>query len=186
MKKRLLLVVMMIGLSLPSFSQAQVFGTGQTLRSGRASFGFEPAFLSNGGNNEFYMFFHGGYGIKSGLDMGVKLGVLGPQTYIGADFEWNLRPSNPAISLAVGAHNFIDIGLDGTLNMSFRVNGDVQMFTGLDVDIEFTEPEALTPLWLPIGLELGFRRNVDLVFEVEVGLNDDAWNVIGGGLNFYF
>lgn len=187
MKKRYALILLMILGFISPVARAQVFGTGQTLRSGKASLGLEPVLYSNNsGNDSFYFFLQGGYGLQSGLDLGVKLGLLGPHDYFGADLEWNLRPARPAISLSVGAHQYYNFGLDGTLNLSFPLGRSTHLYTGLDMDVVFVHRETITPYWMPLGFEVAFRRNVGLLLEVELGLNQPAWNIMGGGLNFYF
>ncbi len=81
--KRFLLVFAALALSFSSFSQ--VFNTGQTLKPKVFSVGVEPAMLING-SSEFMLFLHGGYGIRRGIDFGVKVGVLGPENYFGGRF----------------------------------------------------------------------------------------------------
>lgn len=187
MKTKLSTLFLIVIFSVPCVLQAQVYGTGQTLRSGRASFGVEPVLYSyRSGDNNFYLFFHGGLGLTSGFDLGARLGVLGNRTYIGGDFEWNLHPRNPAISFSVGVHSFHNVGLDGTVNISFASARGLQMYSGLDTDVIFTDPGTRTPIWLPVGFVFPFRRSVELLLEAEVGLNDDAWTILGGGVNFYF
>ncbi|HKJ69032.1 MAG TPA: hypothetical protein VKA68_13820 [bacterium] len=187
MKTKLASLVMIVIFSVPCVLQAQVYGTGQTLRSGRASFGVEPVVYSyRNGNSDFYLFFHGGLGLTSGFDLGARLGVLGNRTYFGGDFEWNLHSRNPAISLGVGVHSFHNVGLDGTVNISFASTRGLQMYSGLDMDVTFTDPGTRTPIWLPVGFAFPFRQTVEMLLEVEVGLNDEAWTILGGGVNFYF
>lgn len=171
-------------------TQAQVFNTGQTLRKGVFSLGVEPTLHINGGADGFILFTHAGYGIKSGMDLGIKAG-LGAPNYFGADMEFALGRRS---SLAVGAHNFNSFGLDGTFNFVIPINNDTRFFTGLDVDINFIETkdnngddktEIDMPFWIPIGLEVGLSSDMNLIFESEIGLNG-GYHVIGGGLNFYF
>ena len=89
--------------------------------------------------------------------------------------------------------------LDGTMNFTFSLNRLVHFYSGIDLNVEFDEvdkynsntqrPETVTetivPLWLLAGAEIGFRKNVTLLFEVEISLNDDAYNILSGGINFY-
>lgn len=162
--------------------QAQVFNTATTLKKNSFSIGIEPLIHIDGGNDGFMLFFHGGYGIKSGIDFGLKIGA-GETTYFGADLEWALGKN---ISLTTGAHDFGDFGLDGALNFSFPITGGVDLYSGVDMDINFGENEVYLPVWIPIGLEIGLRSNLSFLFESEIGLTDPAYHVIGGGLNFYF
>jgi len=179
MKKLFIIPLLVI---LTQFSFGQVFNTGQTLKAKTFSVGFEPAVLING-SNEFMLFLHGGYGLRSGIDFGLNVGVLGPETYIGADVEFAIAKR---ISLAVGAHDFGVFGLDGTLNFTIPIKSGVRLFSGLDLDVNFPEPETQFLLWLPVGLDIGIKKNMSFILEAEIGLTDPAYHLIGGGLNFYF
>jgi hypothetical protein len=186
--KKIILVFVSLAFILQAHSQ--VFNTGQTLKQGTFSLGVEPALHIDGGANGFILFVHGGYGIKSGMDLGLKFG-LGNPNYFGADLEFAL---GNRVSLAVGAHDFGNFGLDGTLNFVIPIKSDIRLFTGLDADINFVETvdnqgdektEIDVPFWIPIGLEVGMSSNMNLIFESEIGLNG-GYHVIGGGLSFYF
>lgn len=177
--KKFLVIIALIAIS--SYSFSQVFNTGQTLKPGKFAIGVEPGVMVNG-NSEFIMFLHGGVGIKRGIDLSVKAGVLGPMDYFGADVEFAL---NRRISFAVGAHQFGDFGLDGTFNITFPIRNDTRIFTGIDSDMNFNQDKTRILLWLPLGVEIGIRKNLNFIFEAEIGLNDPAYHFIGGGLNFY-
>lgn len=178
--KKILIVFLALVVSLSATSQ--VFNTGQTLKPKQFSLGIEPAVLING-NANFIFFLHGGVGITKGVDFGLTLGVLGASNYFGADVEFAIGKH---LSVAAGAHNFGVFGIDGTLNATFPIRKDVRIFTGLDTDINFPANDTQLLLWLPIGVEIGMRSNMSFIFEAEIGLNNPAYSLIGGGLNFYF
>lgn len=177
--KRLALISLLVFTVLAA--TGQVFNTSSTLGRNNFSLGLEPTVHVDGPGDGFMMFFHAGYGIKSGIDLGIKLGA-GNTTYFGADLEWHL---GKIVSITTGAHNFGDFGLDGSFNLAFPVKGDVDIFTGLDMDLIFAD-DVLVPLWLPVGVEIGMARNITFILEAQVGLTDPAWHVIGGGVAFYF
>lgn len=178
--RKLIVAFLLVASSLISFSQ--VFNTGQTLKKGNFSAGFEPVVIMNGGT-DFILFVHGGYGLTKGVDFGVSIGVLGPDNYIGADVEFALARWT---SVAVGAHHFGSFGLDGTFNFTFPIRKDVRVFTGADLDVNFNTDKTRFLLWLPVGVEVGLRKNMSFIFEASIGLTDPAYHLIGGGLNFYF
>ena len=187
MKKIFLIIV---AIAFTANVQAQVFNTGQTLKQGVFSLGVEPAVLVNG-SEDFMLFAHAGYGVKSGVDMGVKYGFGNPH-YFGADLEFAL---GKRVSLSVGAHNFSNFGLDGTLNFVIPIKSDLRLYGGFDTDMNFVkttnnEGEESTELqslfWIPVGLEVGLSNTMSLLFESEIGLNDNAYHLFGGGLSFYF
>ena len=162
--------------------QAQYFNTASTLKKNSFSIGLEPAILIYESGNEFMLFFHGGYGIKNGIDLGLHLGA-GNTTYFGADLEWALGNH---FSFTTGAHNFGDFGLDAALNASFGITGDVDLFTGLDMDVVFGKNETFLPIWLPLGVEIKLKSKMSFILETEIGISDAAYHLIGGGIAFYF
>jgi hypothetical protein len=169
-------IVIMVSLS------AQVFNTSSTLKRGQFSAGFEPGIYINGGN-DFNLFLHGGAGITNSADFGLKLGVLGDNVYIGGDVEFRL---GKIFSLSAGAHSWGDFGLDATGLFTFKIGNSINIYTGLDLDIEFINDDIYFPLMLPIGLEIPLKSNILFVFESEIRLSDTGYNFIGGGLNFVF
>lgn len=179
MKKVLSFLLLLL---IVSSSFSQVFNTGQTLKPKTFSLGIEPGVMING-SSDFMLFLYGGYGIKQGIDFSVKAGFLGTTDYFGADVEFALPYR---MSFAVGAHQFGDFGLDGALNITFPIKNDIRFSSGLDLDVNFNDDKTRFLLWLPLGLEIGIRKNMSFIFEAEIGLTDPAYNFIGGGLNFYF
>lgn len=170
----------LILLGICSISFGQVFNTGQTLKPKAFSVGIEPAVVIGG--PDFILFLHGGYGLTKGIDFGLTVGVLGPGEYFGADVEFAMGKN---FSLAAGAHHYGVFGLDGTFNITFPIRQDVRLFTGADLDVNFGNDIDFL-LWLPVGVEIGLRKNMSFIFEAEIGLTKPAYHLIGGGLNFYF
>lgn len=181
MAKRIFILI--AALSLSFAANAQVFNTGKTLKSGGWSFGIEPTLLIRNSYEDFNLFIHGGYGITSGVDFGLKAGFLGDESYFGGDVEFGI---GRAFSLAVGAHHYGEFGLDACLLGTIDARKGFDVYLGLDVDAIFTEPEVTFPVWLPLGVEIFLRNRTSFMFEAEIGLNDPAYHVIGGGVNFYF
>ncbi len=173
--------ILSLFLAVAGTSSGQVFTTGQTLKPGAFSLGIEPAVLVNG-NADFILFLHGGVGIKKGIDFAARAGVLGSSTYFGGDVEFALPKR---MSLTFGAHQFGDFGLDGTWNITFPIKNDIRLTSGIDADINFSEPETQFLLWIPVSLEIGIKKNMSFIFEAEIGLTDPAYHFIGGGFNFY-
>lgn len=178
MKKYSLLLVLFFTAFI---ANAQIFNTNHTLGRGDFSLGIQPAILVDGPTNGM-LFLHGEAGLKPGLDFGLKLGVLHDQTYFGANLQFGL---SKAFVLSAGAHNWGDFGLDATIIGNLPIGSSADLYAGLDLDINFTEPETTLPLFLPIGVNVGLRSNIDFVFEAEIALNDPAYNLIGIGFNFY-
>jgi hypothetical protein len=186
MKVKILMAVFLI-LFMFSGLQAQVLENAGVLRSGKMNLG---VFLVDFENDDMGIFVQGGYGLGPGYDLDIQLGLGYSETYIGADIEWLLKAGKPAISVTAGAHSFGDIGLDGTLNLTFPLNRQVDLYTGLDLDVNFVdvgdEKETMVPIWVPLGVEIAVGSKIDLLFEFEIDVNDDAWTIVGGGVNFSF
>jgi hypothetical protein len=164
---------------------AQVFGTAQTLKSGKFSIGVNPV-IYDLGDNEEGIFGHVGLGLSPGLDLGFKLGLgVGDETYLGLDLEWVLRRLSPYISISAGAHTWGDIGIDGTFNLTVPLSRQVSLYTGLDMDVVFADDDTHIPLWIPVGIDVALRKKMALLIEVEIKVNDEAYNIFGAGLNFY-
>jgi hypothetical protein len=176
MKKLLIICLGFITLT----SNAQVFNTSSTLKRGQFSAGFEPGLYISGGS-DFTLFLHGGAGITSGTDLGIKVGLLDGATYIGGDVEFAL---GKRFSISAGAHSWGEFGLDGTALFTFPLKKGVHLFTGLDADIEIAD-DVNVPLWIPLGIEIGMGNNMGFIFESEINLIDGN-HFLGGGLNFYF
>lgn len=188
MKKIVLSLVLLIAVI--STSKAQVlFSTAQTLGSGNWSLGINPVIAAEG-NNDFALFFHGGYGLGNNSDLGLKLGFGWNDAYVGLDYEKTLMAGKPSVSLSGGAHFFHYFGLDLGAQVTFPIN-NVRLTTGLDMDFVFGEDgngdlEMWAPLWLPLSLEVYLKKNFSLVFEGNIKLTDRAWTTVGGGINVYF
>jgi hypothetical protein len=177
MKKKVLiaLFVLITGLS----ANAQIFNNGQALRPEAISLGIEPVVL----NNDFMLFLHGGIGLSSGVDFGVKAGFLGGTNYFGADIEFAI---GNWVSIGGGAHSFGSFGLDGTLLATLPIGNGARISSGLDMDINFPGNDADFLLWLPIIAEIGLRQGLVFILEAEVALTAPAYHLFGGGLCFYF
>jgi hypothetical protein len=193
MKKQLF--VLAIFLLISSFSFSQVFSTGQTLKPKKWSVGVEPAVLLPGGDSEFMLFGHAGYGLKKGIDLGLKVGFLSDyDEYIGGDVEFAI---SRYFSVMGGAHQFGDFGLDANILGTYPIRSDVRISSGFDIDIVFVDKyndrgeedgvEAKLVGWIPISLEVGLKKNLAFIFEAMINVTGDVYDYhfIGGGVNIY-
>jgi len=178
--KKIFITLLLIASGILSVN-AQVFNTGQTLKSGTLAIGINPLFY---GDN-FGSFFYGEYGIMQGMDMRLKMGLGYGSNYFGADMEWSLISSKPYISLTAGGHIQDEVGIDGTLNLSFPIGSTVTLYSGMDMDIVFAN-DVQMPGWIPIGMEVGIRNNLSILLEGDIGILNNPPSIFNGGLNFYF
>ena len=162
-------------------SSAQVFQTAYTLKPRAFALGINPAMA----HSNFALFLHGGYGLKQGMDLGMKLGIGWGDPYLGADFKWTMSVGMPAIAISAGVHFHHNPGFDGTLNITFPLNSSTRLYSGLDADIIFAH-NILMPIWIPVGLEVGIRQGMSVILEGSLGVTSYAPHIINGGVVFYF
>lgn len=171
-------------------AQDGVFSDARTLSHNKFSFGVQPVIYTEFNNDEFMLILRGAYGIQPGLSLHGKVGVLREQTYVGGHLEYMLagEPSDPlSFSLLGGVYGFDDVGLKfgGVLSKQL---GAFSLYSGISFEPLFTEPDELTPLLLPIGLDIPLAGGTNLVFEADIALNNDAelYEALHFGANFYF
>ncbi len=175
-------------ISLIAFScnliNAQVFGTAEVLSKNKGNFGILPTIYEYNGNSDMILFLQGGYGLSKGIDLGLKLGVLSEETYFGMDVEFAIRKN---LSLSGGCHINDVLGLDFTGLYTFNLNNYAKLTSGLDIDI-MTENDHTIAMWLPLNLEVDIKKNLVFIFEADIDtkLIDDSYNIISGGIQFYF
>lgn len=183
MKKLIFLIALF---TLTASLQAQLFNTGRLLKQGTVSLGINPAIYSIGNSRNTVINIHGGYGLSRFVDVAIRYIVQDGSDYIGADFEWLIRKGyRMDVSLVTGAHVQDDMGLDGTLCISFPVTDYATLFTGVDVDLEL-ESDIQHYTWLPIGVEVDWRNRVSIILEGDLPMSEWAWNILGGGVIVYF
>lgn len=173
-------------------SFGQLFSTGQTMKPKKWSVGVEPSILLNG-SSEFMLFAHAGYGLKKGIDLGLKVGFLSDyDEYIGGDIEFAI---GRYFSVMGGAHHFGDFGVDGNILGTYPIRNDVRITSGFDFDLNFIDKydnngdkdgkDTQFIGWIPISLEIGIKKNMAFIFEAMINITDAGYHFIGGGLNFY-
>jgi len=174
-------ITVVICLFFMTYIFGQVFNTATTMKKGKIALGLNPAYYSD----NLGLFLHGNLGIVSGVDLAVKYGFLDGSDYIGADLEWALLKSKPDISLTTGAHVTNDFALDLSANLSFPVKGGITLYTGVDTDLCFNNDIDLL-FWIPAGIDIKIRKQLSLLLEGEIPVNDPAFPIIDGGVMFYF
>lgn len=160
---------------------AQTFNDLQKLKPGKISLGIEPAFILNG-NNHMFLMLHGALGVTKGVDLGLSYGTLGASEYFKANVK---MARNNNFSLALGVHKYGVYGFDATLLARLPISQSVRLFTGIDSAINIYDDSAHLLLWFPVGMEVGIRKGISLIFDAEIGLTQHAYNIIGLGFNFY-
>lgn len=168
-------------------AQDGVFSDAQALERSEWSLGIQPAIYTEL-NNDLMLIFRGAYGLRSDITFHGKVGVLRDETYAGGHFLYQVagEPEDPmAISLLFGAYSFGDIGLKLGSVISKQI-GTVSIYSGLTYEPLFSDP-ALTPLMLPLGVDIPLGTDTHFLFEADVGINDDgeAYQALHSGVKFY-
>jgi hypothetical protein len=157
------------------------------LKPGDFSFGINPVIFEGFDISNTVINLHGGYGLGKHVDLSMRYSVYyDAKDAFFADFEWAVRKTRfMYVSLVTGAHYRYDMGLDGTLILSFPIRNIAEFYTGVDLDLEFGE-EIEHYTWLPLGIEVSWRRKLSLMLEIDLPMSQWAWNIYGGGLMVYF
>ncbi len=185
LQKRILFLAILLAFALNSL--AQVFNTANLLKPGTFSVGINPVVTDEGIENDIRLNVYGSYGLNQQVDVSIRYRIMEHKDYFGADFEFALhRGRKMDVSLVTGAHVRYDIGLDGTVCVSFPLNYYFTLFTGLDVDLELGNEKTEHFIWIPLGAELKWTRKISAILEVDIPMSNFAWNIFGGGLVFYF
>ncbi len=174
-----------------SISNAQIFSTANLLQNKRVAFSINPVLKTGIVEDDAGMYLHGDLGIGSAMQLGAQLGLGFDETYIGLMVKKSLNRKFPNMSFSGGIHSFGDIGLDFALSISGPMNRLVVLYSGLDLDIDFSEnrrkeSETRFLSWFFLGTEVAVGRNMTFLFEAEIGIADEAYNLFGSGLKLYF
>lgn len=183
MKKIIIAVCTIV--SLHSSLVAQVLNTASTLKPGAFSLTVAPVLFVER-DNDLGLDFGAGVGVGHGVDLAFKMLIQPGKNYFGGDVEFMLLNDVPQISLAFGAHAWNDVGLDGTLNITFPIRHVLSLYTGLDFDAEFYHGGQAFPLWVPVGMEVKVRRHLGIVMEIDVAADHAADSRFSAGMNVYF
>jgi hypothetical protein len=179
MKKQMTILLIIL---LPLNLFAQVFKTRDQLKPGSFSIGINPVLYEK----EAGVFLRGGLGLHENVILGVKYGFVSNENYLGADIQWlAYQADRYAVWLQTGAHDFNDIVVDVSGLLSFQLTRSSNVFTGFDVDLGFGKfNEHFT--WVPVGIEVLFRRNTSFILEMDIPMSHFAWSIFGGGISYYF
>lgn len=179
MVKKTLTLLLICTLSLGAFAQS--FYKSQKLKPKQFHLALEPAVILNG-EAHFMLFMHGGVGLTRGVDFNLSFGTFSHNNYLGANVGFGI---GQYLSASFGAHHFDVFGLDGSLLANYPLRSDIRLFIGGDMHMNLYDQKAHLLVWLPVGIEIGLKKNISFVFETSIGLSKPAYSLIGAGINFY-
>jgi hypothetical protein len=189
-------------LSLPALASAQDFGvlnSAETINRGNVKLEGAPMviFGKNGSDATAGAVVSGGYGFTNRFDVEGRVSFFDRVTFFGADAEYWLWKKKPVdVSIAGGFHygdghgQLNTRGIDLTFLTSGHVAPKLELYGGLDMAFNSIAENRIdgdyTTVHLVPGIEYAISRDIDLVAEVGIGLNEDSHHYVSGGLAFYF
>jgi hypothetical protein len=200
-----LLAALVVGW-LPAAASAQDFGlaeSAETIDKGVLKLRANPMFLfgKEGQGDEAGLAVKLGYGATDRLDIEGGVAFYDNFSFVGADVEYWLvqdRVGRNALDVSViagfhlgnGDRTPDTRGFDLTFLASKRVEERVDLYAGLDFAFESLRgvgtDHSYTPIHLVPGVEYRLTRDIDLIGEIGLGLNDEARHYFTAGLAFYF
>ncbi len=191
---------------LPLSASAQDFGiveSAETIDRGVLKLRANPMFLfgKEAQGDEAGLAVRLGYGVTDRFDIEGGAAFYGDFTFVGADAEYWLVQDSAGrnaldVSVIAGFHlgngdNTPDTrGFDLTFLASKRVEERVDLYAGLDFAFESLRgvgaDHSFTPIHLVPGIEYRVARDIDLIGEIGLGLNDEARHYFSAGLAVYF
>jgi hypothetical protein len=191
---------LVLAVSLPASAAAQDFGvlnSAETINPGNFKFMGTPLVLfgRDDADDDVGIGLSAGYGFTDRFDLEGKLAFFDDLTLIGGDAEYWLVKNRPIdVSVIGGFHVGVSDspldtrGVDFTFLASGFAAPRLELYGGLDFSVNDYDQDGLdgyTTVHLVPGLEFAISPDIDFVAEVGLGLNDDSWHYLAGGLAFY-
>jgi hypothetical protein len=195
-------------LALPAAAQyVGVLQSAETMDRGTFKLMAAPimAFGKEGADDELGIGLRGGYAFTEHFDAEAKVGFFENGTFVGVDGEyWIYRGAQEKpntgfdFSLTGGLHyiigsdnRFDTMGFEITPQLSGHVTPKLELCGALDVSFESIQDapprvdDSFTRLHLVPGIEYSLSDTFDLVAEFGIGINDNSFNYVSGGITFY-
>jgi hypothetical protein len=193
------LLVAALTLLLAPAVQAQNFlmNSAETINQGNFKIsGFPTALLGeDGADNEWGVATRLGYGFTRSLDVEAKAAFFDGLKLLGADAEYWVVKGKTDVSLAAGLHkaDFEGEGADSTAFdfaaiASRKVASRLEAYLGGSLSLESVddaEDSSFTRFYVVPGVEYRLAKDVDLLAEVGIGVNDDSPNYLSFGVSYY-
>ena len=134
-----------------------------------------------------------GYGFTPRFDLEGGLVIGDGVRIVGATAEFNVARNNdfsfsviPGFHVRRGDRTLHTTGIDLLFLGSTHVTPRLDFYGGLDLAFERSDIIDYQTVHLVPGLEYKLHRDVELLAEFDLGLNDDSAHYLSGGLAFYF
>jgi hypothetical protein len=200
---RVVTIALALTLAGNSIAAAQDFGimeSAEIIQTGNFKFTGYPMLIlgEDGAENDVGVVLRGGYGFNDRLDAELGVALYDGSTLLGGNVEVALLKSAPLVggvdlSVRGGAHAVRNdgpdaVGLDLAGILSTRLNRNLELVGSLDFNEHFRDdplPDTNTFHLVP-GVEYRVTRNLDLLAEFGLGLDDEAANYLSAGVSLYF
>lgn len=199
---RFRLLVLSFVLLLPTLSFAQDFGvmeSAETIDRGNFKFRVNPMlfFGNDVADEEQGITFMGGYGFTDKFDVEAGAALYDGVHIFGGNAEfWVMKRKPfdlsiiPGLHIARGDRALDSTGIDLTILASKHMTSRLDLYGGLDFAFESVTDDRVRDanyktVHLVPGVEYKLHRDVDLLAEIGIGLNDPAANYFSAGIAFY-
>jgi hypothetical protein len=189
-----LAAVLVCATSAGSWAQSVVMNSAETIDPGNFKIAAFPTFRlgQDGGDGEWGLAARIGYGVVSRFDIEGQVSLFDGARFFGADAEiWLVKDTEPDVSVTVGLHR-IDLdsgpdvtGIDTLGTVSAHVGSRLELYGALRLAFESRASRDFTRVHFVPGIEVRISRDLDLLSELGVGLNDDSPDYFSVGLAFY-
>ncbi len=181
----------------PTLAHAQDFGvmeSAETIDRGNFKLKLNPVLIFFDGRSDTGLAAAFGYGFTDRFDAELKLAFYDGVAVIGGDAEFRLIRRRPLdLSVVAGFHlQRVDFsnqtGVDVSVIGSRAVTSRLDFYAALDLAFNrYTDVPntSYTRAHLVPGIEYKVHRNLDLLFEVGVAVNDNGHHYVSGGVAYY-
>ena len=202
--RRLAFVLLVV--FMPAFAHAQDFGvmeSAETINRGNFKLKANPMFVMgrDDADNETGITLGAGYGFTDNFDAEAKLAFYDGLTFFGGDVEfWVLKNQPLDVSVGAGFHvgnHEFDLddssGFDVTVIASAPIAPKLELYGALDLAFNHLTDDAFedaddtgfTTVHLVPGIEYALTRDLDLLAEFGIALNDDSSHYFSIGIAYY-
>lgn len=177
-------------------AQNFLMNSAETINKGNFKLcGFPTVLLGeDGAEKEWGLASRLGYGFTPSFDVEVKLAKFDALKMYGADAEWWLLKGKTDVSLSAGGHkSSFDGGggstaIDTALVASRSVAKSLEAYVGGSLSFESiddVDDSSFKRFYVAPGVEYKLGKDVDLLAEFGLGLNDDSPNYFSFGAAYY-
>ena len=188
--------LLVLGAARPAAAQNFLMNSAETINEGNFKIAAFPTviFAEGEGDDAWGLATRLGYGFTDRFDMEAKVAFFDGLNIYGADAEYWLVRGRTDVSLS-GGLRFNDYAGDGDTKaldlaaiVSRNVGNKLEVYAGGSASFESVddvEDSSFQRFYLAPGIEYRMAKDLDLLAEFGIGLNDDSPNYFSFGLAYY-